>query len=226
MDCRFVERSLSEYLSGELSAQLALELEQHVQACPACKTIYTDFQQMITACQALPSLEARDEVWRLLKDRLPAAPEFRPSPRGPVQDTISQLRQSLAFYRRLAYGALSFAALSLFAWGGQYFYQRQLNAAINSAPAPIEAVEIQKAEVHYQIAIKSLTQALERTQKEWDPGTRIIVERNLKTIDASIAECEAALSREPNDVEAGTYLLAAYRKKVDFLKSVLEPSAI
>lgn len=226
MDCRFVERSLSEYLSGELSAQQALELEQHVQGCPTCKTIYTDFQHVITACQALPSLEARDEVWRLLKDRLPAAPEFRPSPRGPVQDTISQLRQSLAFYRRLAYGALSFAVISLLVWGGQYSYQRQLNTTISSASTSNEAVEIQRAEVHYQYAIKALTQVLERTQKEWDSGTRIVVEQNLKTIDASIAECEAALVREPNDFEAGTYLLAAYRKKVDFLKSVLEPSAI
>ena len=223
MDCKFVERSLSEYLGGELSAQQALELEKHVQGCPACKTIYTDFQQMITACQALPSLEARDEVWRLLKDRLPAAPAG-PPPRVTVQDTITQLRQSLAFYRRLAYGALSFAVISLLVWGGQYSYQRQFNATNRPASAPIEAVEI--AEVHYQYAIKSLIQVLERTQKEWDPGTRIVVEQNLKTIDASIAECEAALVREPNDFEAGTYLLAAYRKKVDFLKSVLEPSAI
>jgi|SRR5688572_22608930 len=225
MDCKFVERSLSEYLSGELPAQQALELEQHMPGCPACKTIYTDFQQMITACQALPSMEARDEVWSLLKDRLPAT-QAGPPPQGRVQDTISQLRQSLAFYRRLAYGALSFAVISLLVWGGQYYSQRQFNAASSPAPTPVEAFAIQRAEVHYQVAIKSLTQVLERTQKEWDPGTRIVVEQNLKTIDASIAECEAALVREPNDLEAGTYLLAAYRKKVDFLKSVLEPSVI
>src|SRR5688572_3293562 len=137
MDCRFVERFLSDYVGGELSAQQALEVEQHVQECPACKTIYTDFQQMITACQSLPSLEARDEVWSLLKDRLPAAQEFTPPPRVIVQDTISQLRQSLAFYRRLAYGALSFAVISLLVWGGQYAFQRQFNASNSLAPTPI-----------------------------------------------------------------------------------------
>lgn len=225
MDCKFVERSISDYLSGELPAQEVLELEEHLQSCPGCQALHADFQRITSACRALPNFEAREELWYLLRQKLPvAAVQAREvQPRSfPEEDPISTIRQKLAFYRHVAYAAVALAIVSISLWVGQFVFQPGADPEPATAPAELAALEVRRAELHYQNAIDSLTQVLETAKADWSAEVRVVVEQNLRTIDRSIAECRAALRRDPRNLEAETYLLAAYRKKVDFLKSVLD----
>lgn len=227
MDCRFVERSISDYLSGDLAAPLALDLEKHLGACPDCEKLHREAREPIVACRSLPDLEARDELWHLLRPRLEA--EGLHSRTLPVADSAPvaepTLARKLVFYRRVAYAALATAAASLSLWIGQFLYVPAPLTTV-AAPAELAALEIRKAELHYMNAIESLTGILDTAKEGWNPEVRRVIEQNLRTIDRSIAECQAVLRREPRNLEAGAYLLAAYSRKVDLLKSVLDQPAI
>jgi hypothetical protein len=49
-----------------------------------------------------------------------------------------------------------------------------------------------------------------------------VLEQNLREIDASILACQRAVKAAPGDVTARTYLLGAYKSKVEFLDNVIE----
>jgi hypothetical protein len=49
-----------------------------------------------------------------------------------------------------------------------------------------------------------------------------LFERNLGVIDATIRACRAAVLAEPDDLQARSYLLAAYTEKVTLLDSALD----
>jgi hypothetical protein len=46
--------------------------------------------------------------------------------------------------------------------------------------------------------------------------------RNLWEIDTAIQACQAAVTKNPNDLSAREYLLGAYKDKVDFLDSLID----
>ena len=230
MDCKFTERSLSEYLEGELTAQQALELEGHLNACDSCRQLLNEYQRMLSACRALPDYEARQELWARIRPLIyQPARELVATP----ADTLRQIREPLvvlierlAFYRRVAYASIAVALLSFSVWIGQFLYQPGSGLELESEPAELAALEVRKAEIHYANAIESLTQVLEDSKRHWSADVRAVVEQNLRTIDASIADCRAAIRSEPRNLEAQTYLLAAYRKKFELIKSLLDNPAI
>jgi len=49
-------------------------------------------------------------------------------------------------------------------------------------------------------------------------------DRNLAVIDATIQACREAVRKEPDDLQARNYLLAAYMDKLTFLDTALELS--
>jgi len=230
MDCKFTERNLSEYLEGELTAQQVLELEGHLNACEPCRRHLNKYQRLLSACRALPDYEARQELWSRIKPRI-----HEPDKKtvalpigllGQARDPLVVLLERLVFYRRVAYASIGVALLSFSVWIGQFLYQPGFGLESDSEPTELAALEVRKAEIHYKNAIESLTQVLEASKGQWSADVRAVVEQNLRTIDISIADCRAAIRKEPGNLEAQTYLLAAYRKKFELLKSLLDNPAI
>jgi hypothetical protein len=54
------------------------------------------------------------------------------------------------------------------------------------------------------------------------PQVAEMFEKNLAVIDATIQACRQAVLKEPQDLQARNYLLAAYMDKVMFLDAALE----
>jgi hypothetical protein len=230
MDCKFTERSLSEYLEGELPAQQVLELEGHLNACDSCRQQLNECQRILSACRALPDYEARQELWARIKPRIHELDkEAIALPAGSLRqlrDPLVALLDRLVFYRRVAYASIGVALLSFSVWIGQFLYQPGYGLELDSEPMELAALEVRKAEIHYKNAIESLTQVLEDSKGNWSADVRAVVEQNLRTIDTSIADCRSAIRKEPGNLEAQTYLLAAYRKKFELLKSLLDNPAM
>jgi Putative zinc-finger len=228
MDCKFTERSLSEYLEGELTATQALELEEHLNACGSCSQLLDEYRRIVSACRALPDYEARQELWIPIKRQLRQGP-VSAVPVSTVRNAaepLATLLGRMVFYRRVAYVSISIALLSFSVWIGQFLYPSDRGLMPDSETAELAVLEVRKAEIHYRNAIESLTQVLETSKGQWSPELRQVVEQNLRTIDASIADCRLAIRREPQNLEAKTYLLAAYRKKFELLKTLLDNPAI
>jgi hypothetical protein len=78
------------------------------------------------------------------------------------------------------------------------------------------------AERSYQTAIADLQQALETKRGEMAPETVETLERNLRIIDAAIAESRAALEKDPNSRELTQMLGATYDAKVKVLRQAVE----
>jgi hypothetical protein len=228
MECKFTERSLSEYLEGELSAAQALELEEHLNECASCSLLLDEYRRIVSACRALPDYESRQELWIPIKRQIrqseaPAAPVSRV--RNAPEPMVALLGR-MVFYRRVAYASIGIALLSFSVWIGQFLYQSDRGFMPDAEPAELAALEVRKAEIHYRNAIESLTQELEASKGQWNAELRQVVDQNLRTIDASIAECRLAIRKEPQNPAAPTYLLAAYRKKVELLKTLLDNQAM
>lgn len=93
-----------------------------------------------------------------------------------------------------------------------------VDARLPSTPVvPVSAVS---AEQTFDREIGAMRDIIDQRRKELDPATVAVLEKNLKVIDAAIAESKAALAKDP----ASTFLLDrlthAYDTKLQLLSGV------
>lgn len=82
-------------------------------------------------------------------------------------------------------------------------------------PAPGQAED---GIASYERSAEELSLALARRSARLDASTRAVLERSLSTIDAAILEARAALARDPSNVGIRSFVEAAFRQKIDFLR--------
>ncbi len=70
MECRELFARLSEFLDGELTAELCRELQQHLEGCAPCEAFAHTLRQTVELCRQLPSRplpeDVKRELWTLL----------------------------------------------------------------------------------------------------------------------------------------------------------------
>jgi hypothetical protein len=82
--------------------------------------------------------------------------------------------------------------------------------------------KLDEAERYYQQAIKSLGEAFAAQKGGMVPQVADMFDKNLQVVDATIQACRAAVLKEPENLEARNYLMAAYMDKVNVLDTALE----
>jgi hypothetical protein len=101
---------------------------------------------------------------------------------------------------------------------------RPRTPAINRRPTATLARS--SAEAVYDKEIASLQAIMTWRRAELDPATAAIIDKNLKIIDAAIAQSKAALRRDPASALLGDQLTRALDKKVGLLRTAaLLPSS-
>lgn len=70
MNCKKVERFLSEYLENELDEKLKREIEKHLKICFNCSNEFKVFNQALESLQSLKKIEGGDETFILLKEKI------------------------------------------------------------------------------------------------------------------------------------------------------------
>jgi tetratricopeptide (TPR) repeat protein len=219
MKCAKAQRAISEYVDGSLDARRAGELERHVAGCPACREVLADLRRMKDAASALEPPEPDPAVWRKIEARLvsgaaaePAAPVRVPG-RWAFGTGLSSLKLAGA------------AALALVLVGaGVYFGLGVGGRGAARYPKNSEKYTLAKldeAEAYYRKAIRSLGEAFAAEKGAMIPQAAEMFERNLAVIDATIQACREAVRKEPDDLQARNYLLAAYMDKLTFLDTAL-----
>jgi hypothetical protein len=88
----------------------------------------------------------------------------------------------------------------------------------NRPVAPDPDRLVREAEQKYRAAIGILARGLKDRRQQLDPETRAQFDIALAEIDQTIEATRVAVRRNPADPIAVGYLLAAYSKKVDFLR--------
>ena len=78
------------------------------------------------------------------------------------------------------------------------------------------------ADAQFNAAVEDLERILREERGRLDPRTVLILERNLKTIDAAINEARMALDQDPANPYLNSHLADARRRKLDLLRHATE----
>lgn len=98
-----------------------------------------------------------------------------------------------------------------------------VQAQNESAGSPVGQVELANfADAQFNAAVSDLEQILRSDRDRLDPRTVMVIERNLQTIDAAIAEARRALDNDPANPYLNSHLADARRRKLDLLRRATE----
>ena len=82
MTCEQARARLGELVDGELPAELATELREHVAGCPDCRAEYESLERLAAALARPPKAAVPPDLWQAIERRLegPSAPGPAPGP--------------------------------------------------------------------------------------------------------------------------------------------------
>jgi hypothetical protein len=81
-----------------------------------------------------------------------------------------------------------------------------------------QIVQANFADAQFNAAVSDLERILREERDRLDPRTVLIIERNLKAIDAAINEARMALNNDPANAFLNSHLADARRRKLDLLR--------
>jgi hypothetical protein len=85
---------------------------------------------------------------------------------------------------------------------------------------PVQPASLQTAEQTFDREIGAMRKIVDERRKDLDPATVSVLEKNLKVIDAAIAESKAALAKDPASAFLMDLLTHAYDTKLQLLRGV------
>jgi anti-sigma factor RsiW len=213
---RWTDR-LSEYLDDELDARDRAAIEQHLRECQACRTELAGLRDVIARASTLAPRPPASDLWPGIENRV---------------RTIRPTRRTWTF----SLPQLAAAALVLMAVSGGLVWV--LRAPTTGAPMtemtrpnadrvaatgrhrPTTALPVSFPDQSYERAVTDLQRALAEDRARLDPSTVAVIEKNLQTIDAAIAQAQRALEADPSNTYLNGHLADARRRKLALLRSV------
>ena len=220
MRCRKAHEYISRSVDGDLDRRREARLERHLEACGDCRALAADLRKIVEGATGLATPEPSDKVWLNVRSGLETG-TLRPAAEGAPLDRRPLFGLSLPSLRLAGVAALAIVLVA----SGVILGRRLGRQDVRLSPEAGEAYTLAKldeAEHYYQQAIKSLGEAFASGKGALAPEVVELFDRNLSVIDATIQACRTAVLAEPDDLEARSYLLAAYTQKVTLLDSALD----
>ncbi len=217
------ELTLNEYADEALTGAERADVERHVEACSACRSVVDDLRAIARAARTLTPLEPPPAAWT----RIAAQLRREPPAKIPASGTSSSSARHLQPWGWLAAAAVLVIATVV---GLRLGPMAPRHAPPASAPASVSAPsvdaqsvesELRQAEAHYDKAIKGLEQITNAGQGALDPKTAATLQKNLSVIDQAISESRAAVQSQPNSEPAQASLLDNFKMKIGLLQDTV-----
>ncbi|MBI4408799.1 MAG: zf-HC2 domain-containing protein [Gemmatimonadetes bacterium] len=225
-----IESRLHDYVDDALSPAERGAIEDHLAECASCREQVERLRALVGALAALPrevlpTHDLRPGIAARIAPRRPGrlaellAPKSASTFWGPFADrTLWSARVPLAAAAVVLVVLSSVLTLLLVTPIRKKAAQVQAPAAQTAeAPAAVLA-EFRGAEAGYLRAIGELESALGTRGSQLAPETIAILERNLRIIDAALAESRAALAQAPANPELARIILSTYEQKLELLR--------
>jgi hypothetical protein len=217
-----VSDQLSEYLDNELSARERDVIDAHLRDCADCANELDALRRLVAYAATLPSedvLPPRD-LWPGIHARIVRSNVV------PIRTGDGTRRVSLSIPQLAAAAVLLIALSAATAWylrGGvasetSVSAPTTIQAEVEPTPAPDAVRLVNFADAQYDAAVSDLERALEERRNDLNPRTVEILERNLKLIDAAIAQARQALEEDPGNAYLNRHLVESRRRKLELLR--------
>ncbi|MBE0461243.1 MAG: zf-HC2 domain-containing protein [Candidatus Aminicenantes bacterium] len=219
MKCSKAKKLINDYIDGQLSDSLNLQVEHHLEHCSGCQKVLKDLQKIISVARNLEEHSPSAGTWMAIQQRLDA--QKRPSEAFVLQR--KERSHLFSFSPALRYG-LSAAFVMFILAGVVFFSFLYRNGRLGfhlKKDQKYTLAKLSEAEHHYQSAIKALMEAVSAQEETIDPELAEVFRHNLELIDTSINACKQAVLQHPDNMEVQNYLLASYRKKLDLLDEAI-----
>ena len=236
MNCKDILLQMEDFHSGEMDEKTASKVRAHLRLCRECsralEALCTEDKLYGAYSEALEQgLEVPPQMWQSIQ-RYIAASASKSRWRAAADSLIgflvgllprSDLLRQTVFATVIVVFSVGATLLSVHLYrireagleDRQTAGTRDAGDSRNSLETAVRS--IQRAERDYNDAIAVLSKIVDRRKPSMDPRFVVEIERNLKTIDESIAATRAAYHAHPSDPELAQYMLTAYEKKVDLL---------
>ena len=189
-------------VDGELPHEQADDVERHVEGCAECRDVVTGLESLRRAAARLPrEIEPPSHVEPAIRAELE---RLRPS-------GTRRMAGSGGWQRR--YTPLIGMAAAILCIIAGTLYVRQTRSPDTGAVAVADPdVEL----------LSALESELERRRHLLSPETVVVVEENLRTIDAAINATRTALERDPSNAQLASMLENTQRRRSDYIRTALD----
>lgn len=217
---------LSAYLDDDLRPGERAAVDAHLRVCAECVADLEGLRHVVAQANTVAALDAPPsrDLWSGIRARIEA-----PSIVGHVASFAdarrSPRRISLSLAQLAAAAVLLISVSGATAWflrGGSPGAVAPAGAIIQAEVEPHATADdvrpVNFADAHYDAAVSDLERALEERRNDLNPRTVEILERNLKLIDAAIAQARQALEEDPGNTYLNRHLVESRRRKLDLLR--------
>ena len=224
MNCGEAQFRISEKIDGELTHSQELQLQGHLDLCTPCSMVYHDLVSIGQSASTLERLEPSDRVWTSIRSQLVSEGlvSDREKRTWDFWEKVFPLGMSLkpALGITMAILVLIFSLYLLIP--KRVGQDRQLTTSPDAAVYQ----QLKEAELHYQQAIQELDEVSKRKLESLDPALAQIFNDNLATMDYYLKECKEAVQNNPENPLVHRYLLTAYQKRVELMKTIIDSDSL
>jgi anti-sigma factor RsiW len=213
MSCNEARELIDDYVDGTLDEAAFQEMELHVAGCAACRAEERSLRALLAHAAALPAEIAPErDLWAGIDARIEAV---RPIWRRP------RLLAGWGAVLAAAAGVVLALSAALHGPAGS----RVTSPVSSLVPAALRGDDpVAAAEREYARAAAELMAALEQRRGSLPPETLASVERDMRSIDAALAEVRRALAADPSNPGLNHLLTSTHQRKVEVLQQVLKLS--
>jgi hypothetical protein len=247
MTCEAFSDKLMDFLEGDVDAATHAALDAHARACAECGALLADVRRVTARAAALPVLEPSRDLWSGIATRIDtpvvALAERRAQRWGRRLAIVGALAATFVIAAvlgsratRRAPAAPAVVASSVPAHAAdtaaaplaaqpepqaQQPAPAATPAATRPAAARLASATPSTVEATYDAEILRLRAIVNARRTQLDTATIAVIEKNLKVIDDAIAQCKAALARDP----ASRYLMESLNQSLDIKVQLLRTAA-
>jgi hypothetical protein len=214
-DLHLTEEERQRAAERTLAPDQEAAVERHLGQCATCAADVARLTRMIARGRAaMPMQASPQDLWPAIRDRIERAKVIAlPEPVVGPEARAARVRRSLTWI-----GAAAAAAIAIFAIGRAS--GRLVGGDAGTAQAAATITPVDDSAAVYEEQSRVLFNRLELQRSMLRPQALAAIERDLRVVDAAIAELDAASVRDPNNPVLRRLLASSYREKVGILKRV------
>lgn len=219
---------LSEYLDDELSSSDRKALETHLATCAACSRTLDELRRVVARAGALEDRPPQKDLWAGVARRIGVSV---PSEEIDLNERREQRRRRFTFTMpQLAAAVIALVSVSGTAVWLTLHNGRQPSAVGDQPVASFQPAAdgrqltaspvawVDSTQRAFDQSVTQLRQALKEGRGRLDTVTVRVLEENLRTIDAAIAQARDALAADPGSAYLSQHLAKTMRTKLDLLR--------